>query len=38
MGLNEGINGDYGITRFTVTDAPRAANHQNGPQDGVDGR
>jgi hypothetical protein len=22
MGFNEGINGDYGITRFTATDAP----------------
>jgi hypothetical protein len=25
FGFNEGINGDYGITRFTATDAPIAA-------------
>lgn len=26
FGFNEGINGDYGITRFTATDAPNAAS------------
>ena len=34
MGFNEGINGDYGITRFTATDAPistaPATDHAGG--------
>jgi hypothetical protein len=30
IGFNEGINGDYGITRFTVTDAPIRAGPTTG--------
>ena len=38
MGFNEGKNGDYGITRFTATDAPIRGNLKTGRSDGVDGR
>ena len=31
FGFNEGINGDYGITRFTATDAPIATPPQANP-------
>jgi hypothetical protein len=30
MGFNEGINGDYGITRFTTTDAPVSTSPTTG--------
>ncbi len=30
MGFNEGINGDYGITRFTATDGPVSAGPATG--------
>jgi hypothetical protein len=34
MGFNEGINGDYGITRFTATDAPISSGPITGHGDG----
>lgn len=33
FGFNEGINGDYGITRFTATDAPIATPPPANPAD-----
>ena len=33
FGFNEGTNGDYGITRFTATDAPAAASPAANPAD-----
>jgi hypothetical protein len=34
MGFNEGINGDYGITRFTASDAPVSTSSATGHEGG----